>query len=252
MKRPRPFMIRIYVEKSPGDEGVAHLPTLPGASFRFRNRDEILLHAIKECTAYIRWVKSRNILASVGLTGPEIIDQPALCRATVVEELSGHPIWESGMASTIFESDIGPVDDIKIRRHFVVIQTALEDIVMQASAVPVEQWDTAQEEGARTLRQQLVHIGNAIWWFCSRLDDALPEPAGENGEDAPDPAGRILRLADWALTWCLALSAERREEMERPTRFLTNDPEEVWTLGKVLRRQAEHAIEHLRAMGGGP
>lgn len=252
MKRPRPFLIRIYLEMTPSGEGVAHLPSLPGDSFRFRTRDEVLMRAIEECGAYIRWVKARNIAASLALTGPEIADHPALCRATVVEELPGREIWESGKAAVMFECDLGLVDEEKIRRHFIVLQAALEELVTRAQAVPAERWDVAPEPGRRTLRETLVHVGNAVWWYCSRIDDAVSEPEGEDGDQTSDPAGRILRLADWALSWCLSLDNDRREQIQRPTRHLTDDPEELWTLGKVLRRQAEHAVEHLRAMGGGP
>lgn len=252
MKRPRPFVIRIYVENTPTGEGVAHLPSLPGDSFRFRTRDEILLRAIEECGAYIRWVKSKNIAASLALTGPEIADGPALSRATVVEELPGRPIWESGTASVMFECDLGLVDEERIRRHFVVIQAALEDLVARAQAVPSDQWDVAPSEGKRTLRETLVHVGDSVWWYCSRIDDEIPEPQGEDGSQTSDPAGRIVRLTDWALSWCLSLNAEKREQIQRPTRYLSDDPEELWTLGKVLRRLAEHSVEHLRAMGGGP
>jgi hypothetical protein len=249
-KRPRPFLIRIYLEHAPSGGGVAHLPGLPGDSFRFHNRDEILLRAIEECTAYFRWLKAKNILAPLALAAPE--EQPALSRATVVEEQAGREIWESGTAAVMFECDLGLVDDEWIRRHFIVIQTALEDLVSRALAVPQEEWDTPAEPGKRTLREQLIHVGNAVWWYCSRVDDTVPEPEGEDGDQTPDPPGRILRLTEWALHWCLGLDRDHREQIQRPTRFLSDDPEELWTLGKVLRRLAEHSIEHLRAMGGGP
>jgi hypothetical protein len=253
MKKQRPFMLNAYIENAPGGGGVAHIPILPGLSFRFPRRDEVLLQAIREGSAYVRWLRGRGILETLGIAGHEPSpDWPELCRAVIVEEVDGRTPWISGNPSALFQCDIyGPMDD-RIQRHFLLARSAMEEILSRLAFIPEEEWDRPMGEGKRTPRAMLTHLGNVVWWLCSRIDDDLPEPAGDDAETTADPQGRLLRLLDWAQAWALGLSAEQREEFQRPTRYLTSDPEEIWTLSKIIRRQAEHAVEHLRAIGGGP
>jgi hypothetical protein len=86
-------------------------------------------------------------------------------------------------------------------------------------------------------------MGNCVWWYCSRIDDVLPEPV-EISEEAP--MARIERLLEVAGEYLLAVPLQARMIVNVPTRFLTKDPREAWTHAKVCRREAEHMWEHLQ------
>jgi hypothetical protein len=101
--------------------------------------------------------------------------------------------------------------------------------------------------GRRSPGQTLTHLANCEWWYCSRLDDRLPEP----GRECPrETRARLAHLLDFAEGYLLSLSAAARRRVVTPRRHPTADPGEKWTAGKVLRRLAEHEFEHLRALLG--
>jgi hypothetical protein len=113
------------------------------------------------------------------------------------------------------------------------------------SSVDEEDIGRKPEDGSLSAAETLDHIGDGLWWFCSRLSDDLPEP----GSECPaNGLPRIQCLIPWAEAWLLSVEAGKRNEVLVPTRYPSQDPSEAWTFAKVCRRQAEHVVEHLDAL----
>lgn len=114
-----------------------------------------------------------------------------------------------------------------------------------AGLAPLQQaWKPAPDR--RSLAETLIHIGDCIWWYCSRLDGGLLEL-----ESPPDesPIERVGRLVEEAEELLLAVPLSARAEIHIPARFPSADPHEKWTHTMVCRRQAEHLWEHLQGIG---
>jgi hypothetical protein len=160
----------------------------------------------------------------------------------MAECVPGAPVWDSGNAAALFEHDRSPLDDVAVAAHLRFVRRVLDRI--REAVVPLSASERARRPAPnrRPIDETLEHIGNCIWWYCSRIDDALPEPDEPEGEAWLD---RIDRLFDVAEQHLLGIPLLARVEVHVPARFPTADSREPWNHTKVCRRQAEHVWAHL-------
>ena len=93
-------------------------------------------------------------------------------------------------------------------------------------------------------RQVLRHIGNAEQWYVSRLvpPDELP---AEWDDDENLHWYEFLKMERETALACLRkLTDQQRSEVFFPKTW-TRNPDEPWTVRKVVRRFLEHEREHI-------
>lgn len=213
---------------------MAHWVGSPGCCWIDSDRDSLLRRAASEAGRYAAW----RISWQPGFSPPSGAGR-------VLEEArtAGGPVGASGSPMAIFAHDRAPVLSAVAGESFDVAVHAWTDIVRLIGGLNPAERSVPPSAGRRTIEQTLEHLGNCFWWYCSRIDEGLPEwpNAGLSFEAR---AGVFL----WqARAWCLERAGTRGSGVTEtvPTRYPTDDPAERWTLGKVVRRQAEHLWEHL-------
>jgi hypothetical protein len=145
----------------------------------------------------------------------------------------------------LFARDCAPVAIPHVTEAFDVADHAWADIARRIARLGSAQRSTPPSAGKRSIEETLEHLGNCFWWYCSRIDDGLPDwpDAGLSFEERADAFLRRARA------WCRERAGTGGPAASGPavvpTRYPTDDPEEQWTLAKVIRRQAEHLWEHL-------
>ncbi len=228
---------------------LVHIPALPGLNFRVEDTSELKATALEQISRYARWLLAEDL----GDLTPEtavvthlthLVQTSNLANLQVVEaeHVVGAPVWESGNPAVLFQFDHRPLDDDTVVSHLRFTLRVLEKMRELVTSLSPAQRARRPEPNRRSLDGTLTHIGNCIWWYCSRINDALPEP-----NDVPDesPMGRIARLFPAAESYLLNVPLSARATVYIPTRFPTEDPQERWTHTKVCRRQAEHVWAHL-------
>jgi hypothetical protein len=230
-----------------GERGcLGHVPELPGLSLRAKDPDELKAQAAARVREYARWLCDER-LADVARALAEgalrqVAEGSVAAEARIAEHVPGAPVWESGNAAVLFERDLRPLDEGSIVAHLRFVRRVLDRI--RDAVEPLLPVGRGQRPapGRRSIDETLDHVGNCVWWYCSRIDDDLPEPEEVPGED---PLDRIDRLFEIAEPFLLAVPPAERAWIHVPQRFRTKDPTERWTHTKVCRRQAEHVWEHL-------
>ena len=230
-------MIDLLVERSAGGgPWMAHWIGGAGCCWIDGDRDTLAGRAAAEAGRYWAWRSTW---------------QPAFGRpagaARILEEVrtAGGPVGVSGSPMAIFARDRAPVATADVIEAFDVADHAWADIGRSIARLSPARRSTPPSAGRRTIEETLEHLGNCFWWYCSRIDDGLPDwpDAGLSFEER---AGAFLRRAR---AWCRERAGTGGPAASGPavvpTRYPTDDPEEQWTLAKVIRRQAEHLWEHL-------
>lgn len=239
----------LLVEVAPVDGCLAHVPALPGLCYRAYDPEEAeriareqivhysqwlikeaLIDLNSEIKGLVHWVKRQNFM------GVQVIEK---------ERRDGFPLWISGNSAVLFEYDHHPLDDPAVSAHLRFVRQVVKCIRVMVAELSPEQREQKPISPNRSVDETLTHIGNCVWWYCTRIDDELPEP-DERAEEAP--MARIERLLEAAGKTLLATPHQERTTVHTPTRFLTKDPHEAWTYTKVCRRQAEHLWEHVQTM----
>jgi hypothetical protein len=213
---------------------MAHWVDGPGSCWIDSDHDTLIRRAAAEAGRYAEWRRAWQ----PGFDLPE-------GAARVVEEVqtAGGPVGVSGSPMALFARDHAPVAIPSVLEFFDVADQAWIDIERLIALLSSAQRSTPPSAGKRTIEETLEHLGNCFWWYCSRIDDELPEwpDAGLSFEER---AGSFLRLAR---SWGLARAEidGSAVPVKVPARYPTDDLKEQWTLAKVIRRQAEHLWEHL-------
>src|SRR5262249_43494194 len=94
-----------------------------------------------------------------------------------------------------------------------------------------------------TVRGTLAHLAGAEEWYVSRL--------GQRSAAEQANLHVVQRLVDGrarAVEALLRLSPRQRDLVYVPTENPSDDPDEAWTLRKVLRYFLEHELAHLRSL----
>jgi len=225
---------------------LGHVPALPGLCFRARNAEEAKAMASDRIAEYTLWLRAED-LADLTPETEELArcadaEDPSGGSVVVAEHVAGAPVWESGNAAVLFRYDLRPLDDRAVAARLRFVRRVLDRI--RDAVGPLSSSDRAKRPAPdrRSVDETLEHVGNCLWWYCSRIDDDLPEPEELASED---PLDRIDRLFAVAETYLLSIPISARASIHVPTRFPTADRNERWTHAKVCRRQAEHVWAHL-------
>jgi len=229
-----------------GTQGcLGHVPTLPGLCFRARNAEEAEAIASDRIAEYASWLRAESMTDLSSETAEAVrranAEGPSGLRIVVAEHVAGAPVWESGNAAVLFRYDLRPLDDRAVAARLRFVRRVLDRMRDAIAPLSTSERSTRPAPDRRSVDETLEHIGNCVWWYCSRIDDDLPEPEEPPDED---PLDRIDRLFEIAEAFLLEVSFAERTTVHVPTRFLTKDPNERWTHTKVCRRQAEHVWAH--------
>jgi len=229
-----------------GSEGcLGHIPALPGLCFRARTATESEKTAPARIAEYAHWLQSEDLAdltpETEALTRRVRAGGVPGVRVVLTEHLAGARVWESGNAAVLFERDRRPLGDDAIAAHLRFVGRVLQR--MRERVLPLSPAERARRPAPdrRSIDETLTHIGNCVWWYCSRIDDGLPEPDEPAGES---PLDRIDRLFGMAESYLPSVPLSRRGTVHVPKRFPTADPDERWTHTKACRRQAEHVWAH--------
>ncbi len=238
--------LELYIEIAPGEGWFCHIPQLPGLCFRAANQAELNRLTAGYIHKYIKWIIDEKLTDLNGtvahMAARSNSDREDAFPFILKETKQGSPVWISGNAAAFFSCDLFPLDDSTIRAHLRFTRQVMRRI--SSIIVPLPESQRTHKAGSeqRSINEMLTHIGNCVWWYCSRLDDELPEPDEPAHED---PLIRIGRLLDQAERYLTSVPASERNTVHIPARFKSIDPNEQWTHTKVCRRQAEHMWEHL-------
>jgi len=249
--RPRPpeRPLDLLVEVARGGAALGHVPRLPGLCFRAGDATQLIRIAPSKVVEYLRWLVDENLgdlnLLAAAMTRLVRAGYGAEIQVTERERRDGAPLWISGNPAVLFDLDHRPLGDEEVRAHFRFIRQVLRRMRVGLAGLASGQraWKPAPDR--RSLDETMTHIGDCVWWYCSRIDDALPETAGPPDEE---PIERVGRLVEEAAEFLLAVPLSARAEIHVPARFLTSDEREPWTHTKACRRQAEHFWEHLQGL----
>ncbi len=236
----------LYIEVAGNGECLCHTPALPGMCFRAKSVQEVHNIAVKRIAAYARWLSSMH-LAGLNPLAARLVELVSAGRVRDIrvaerERRDGAPVWISGNAAALFSVDHRALSDAEVRTHLRFVGQVIRQMRKLITPLSPAQRGWKPTHDRRSLNETFTHIGNCVWWYCSRIDDALPEPADKEGED---PFDRIERLFVAASEFLLAVPHNARTIVHVPTRYPTQDPSEPWTHTKVCRRQSEHMWAHL-------
>jgi hypothetical protein len=227
-------VIDLLVERSAkGEPWMAHWVGGTGCCWIEKDRDALIRQAATETTRYALWRTAWE--PEFSLPSGE---------AKVLEEIqtTGGPVGISGSPMAIFTRDRVPVASQDVLEAFAVADHIWDDIKKWIARLSPVQRKSPPFPGKRSIEETLEHLGNCFWWYCSRIDDELPEwsDAGLSQEKRADSFLKMAR------SWCLDRATTNGSVVSShvPKRYPTDDPLEEWTLAKVIRRQAEHLWEH--------
>ncbi len=225
---------------------LGHIPALPGLCLRAETAAALKGAAPAQIAEYACWLLTEGLAdltpETETLTRLVRTGDPSAVRLVETEHVGGSPVWESGNPAVLFERDLLPLDDGAVAAHLRFVRRVLEEVRELVTPLSLEQRARRPAVDRRAIDETLTHLGNCVWWYCSRIDNDLPEPDEPGGEL---PLDRIDRLFTAAEAFLLGVPATARSSVYVPQRFPTSDPHERWTHTKVCRRQAEHVWAHL-------
>ena len=243
---PPRLKVPLLLEVAPGHGCVAHMPVFPGLCFRAGDPAAVPAVASRHVVLYARWLREHDARE----LSPDTAELVRRLRAGSLSDLEiveterriGSPVWLSGNPAVLFQHDRRALSDASVGAHISLIRLVLASTRRLVAPLSPTQSARTPAPGQRSINETLEHIGNCIWWYCSRIDDDLPEPEEPPGEQW---LARMDRLLDAACAFLLGIRLRARTDVHVPKRFPTSDPAEEWTHAKVCRRQAEHVWEHL-------
>jgi uncharacterized damage-inducible protein DinB len=213
-----------------GDDGgcMAHVAELPGCCVV--GPDEAMVLAV--LPAVIARHRAWRAAHSLPRLGDD--DAPLALRQTVI----GPRPWAINGASALFSVDRRLLTDQEFEAHLRVLACARADLLRAAHAIPRGAFDEATPGQARTVRDILAHIADTEEWLISRLGRRVQVTE-------PDPLRRIVDVRARTLEHLTRYDRVDRDLIFIPTERLSEDPEEMWSLRKFLRRLIEHELQHL-------
>jgi hypothetical protein len=222
------------------------VPALPGLCFRAGDHEQLERLARSKVVEYLRWLESEKL---ADLT-PLIQEYVKLVAAgfgdeievKVRETVAGAPLWLSGEPAAMFVDDRYALTDEEVEATFRFARQVVRRMRMLTAGLTDRQRSWKPAPDRRSLDETLVHLADCAWWYCSRIDDTLPEPVADPEADPAELlSGRLLAAAEFLAQ----VPFDRRPDVHVPARLPSRDPAEPWTHKKVCRREAEHLWEHL-------
>lgn len=177
MQRERPSF-DLLIEDAGAAGCLGHIPALPGLCFRGRTPEEAEESASARIVEYVRWLVSEGLrdltptteTLAARLRGEESMD----LHIAASERVDGAPVWESGNAAALFEHDLHTMPDNDVRAHLRFVRCVFDRVRRLISPLPASQRVERPMPDRRSIDETLEHIGNCVWWYCSRIDDDLP------------------------------------------------------------------------------
>jgi predicted RNase H-like HicB family nuclease len=221
-----------YLEEDSSGRCLAHVPDLAGCTAAGEDRSA----ALAALPAAIQW--SLDWCASHG----DPLPQDSAIAVAVSEVARGYGSWQRGGANALFSTDRTPLGDPELRTYLRRLSYLRGDLLAWVRS-PAPDAGSAALTADGTIHETLSHIAATETWYLSRLGQRIVVEAGED-----DVVTRLVDGRARAVEAILRLSPRQRDLVYVPTESPSNDPEEPWTLRKVLRRMLEHELDHFRAL----
>jgi predicted RNase H-like HicB family nuclease/uncharacterized damage-inducible protein DinB len=218
----------IYLEVAPDEACDAHVAELPGCHLHAINEADALARLPEAIERHRAW-RERHGLPRVGDA-----DAPLVVRQSV----HGPRPWRITGASALFSIDRRLLTDQELDAHLRLLGCARADLLRAVHAIPRGAFDDPIPGEGRTVREILMHVAETEAWLISRLGRRVKV-------EEPDPVRRIIDTRAATLEHLMRYDREDRDLIFIPTERTSEDPEEMWTLRKFLRRLIEHELDHL-------
>ena len=229
------MLYHAYLEEDEDGMCLAHVPDLAGCTAAGVHRAAALAALPDAIRAYLDWC---------GAHGDPVAGDGAI-EVAVAEVARGCRPWRRGGANALFSVDRAPLGDGELRTYLRRMSYARSDLLELVRGLPAEAFDAPPADGGQTVHAVLKHLADTEAWYLSRLGQHITVQA-----DGADIVRRLVDSRARAVEAILRLSPRQRDLVYVPTDRPSEDPEEGWTLRKVLRRFLEHELEHLRALRG--
>jgi hypothetical protein len=221
----------VYVELAPDEACLAHVAQLPGCFALGRDEAETLGLLPERVERHRAWRESHGL--------PRVGDDesPFVVRQSVV----GPRPWTINGAGALFSLDRRLLTDPELDQHLRLLACARADLLRAARAIPRGAFDEPAPGQRRTVRETLLHLTQTEVWLMSRLGRRIDVVE-------PDPVRRLVDVRSRTLEHLARYDRADRDLIFIPTDQQSDDPEEMWSLRKFLRRLIEHELEHLEEL----
>lgn len=218
----------IYIEIAPSEACDAHVAELPGCHLHAINESDALARLPETIDRHRAW-RERHSLPRIGDEGAPLI---------IRQSVHGPRPWRITGASALFAIDRRLLTDHEFDAHLRLLACARSDLLRAAHAIPRGAFDDLIPGEDRTVREILVHVADTEEWLISRLGRRIRVTEA-------DPLRRAVDVRARALEHLMRYDREDRDLIFIPTERTSEDPEEMWTLRKSLRKLIEHELDHL-------
>jgi hypothetical protein len=218
------MLYRVGVNDIEPDHWLAHVFDLDGCFSKAATSEGAIAGVPAAIREYFAWLKRHEPNFS---TADEAVD------VVVAEDIRSVALPDGYFSNAFFEDDrrvLNGSDIDTIRRLLVYTRQDLTDVI---DSISPEQLDRhIEREVTGSIKGVINHIATAEWWYCDRLDMALPRT------DLPEGIADRLRMSrEHSLSMLPALVGMTR---------VTEKRGEKWSARKVLRRTLWHEIAHTR------
>jgi|DewCreStandDraft_5_1066085.scaffolds.fasta_scaffold00434_13 predicted RNase H-like HicB family nuclease len=222
----------VYLEEDETGRCMAHVPDLAGCTATGPDRAAALAALPAAIRAYLRWCGEHG--------EPLPTDEPV--EVAVAEVVRGCRPWRRGGAHALFSVDRAPLGDAELRAYLRRMSYARGDLLALVRGLSPHTLD-ASPPGLPSVRAVLAHLIETEAWYLSRLGQRIPAVY-----DGTDIVQRLVDSRARAVEVILRLSPRQRDLVYVPTENPSDNPEEGWTLRKVLRCCLEHELSHLQEL----
>ena len=218
----------VCIEIAPGQACMAHVSELPGCWVLTSDEADALARLPAAIERHRAWLRSHGLPG--GGTEPFVL--------VVRQTVTGPRPWTHNGASALFAMDRRLFDDAEFSLHLHMLACARSDLLRAVAAIPRGAFDDRVPGERRTVRETLTHLADMEEWFISRLGRTVQVRE-------PDPVRRLVDVRARTVEHLTRYAPEDRDLVFVPTLRPSDDPEELWTLRKLMRRLLEHELEHL-------
>jgi predicted RNase H-like HicB family nuclease/uncharacterized damage-inducible protein DinB len=222
----------VYLEEDDSGRCMAHVPDLAGCAVTGPDRTTALAALPAAIRAYLQWCGEHG----------EPLPADETVEVVVVEVVHGCRPWRQGGAHALFSVDRAPLGDAELRAYLRRMSYARGDLLTFVRGLPPHTLDTAPP-GVPSVRAVLTHLIETEAWYLSRLGQRVPAV-----QDGSDIVQHLVDSRARAVEVILRLSPRQRDLVYVPTENPSDNPEEGWTLRKVLRCFLEHELGHLHEL----
>ncbi len=215
----------VYLQVMRNGRTQAHVPSLPGCSWRGASPEEAMARAPAAIAEHLAWLRRH------GEPVPPA-DEPVVA---VVAEQNRSTAVNGGLVG-FFPDDQQPVPEAERQRFLRLMACSRADLLALTRDLPEEilRWQPAP--GSWPIHEILRHVAAAEQWYLTRLFGPGKLPRFKPAKTVWERLEKVRALAVERLA---ALGAA-----ELSDRICTDEDGELWTARKVFRRYLEHEREH--------